>query len=161
MDINRFTEKAREGLAAAQTLAVKNGHQQVDVEHLLLALLEQDRGLAGSILHKAEVDPASLADQVQKDLDRLPKVSGTGGSMDQIYISSRLNSLLVQAEDEARKLKDEFISVEHLLLSMTDDRGITGRVLKQFGITRERLMQALREVRGTQRVVSQNPRSNL
>ncbi len=157
MDINRFTEKAREGLAAAQTLAVKNGHQQVDVEHLLLALLEQDRGLAGSILHKAEVDPASLADQVQKDLDRLPKVSGTGGSMDQIYISSRLNSLLVQAEDEARKLKDEFISVEHLLLSMTDDRGITGRVLKQFGITRERLMQALREVRGTQRVVSQNP----
>ncbi len=157
MDINRFTEKAREGLASAQTLAVKNGHQQVDVEHLLLALLEQDRGLAGSILNKAEVNPASLEDQLQKELDRLPKVTGSGGGIDQIYITPRLNTLLVQAEEEARKLKDEFISVEHLLLAITDDRGSAGRIFKQFRITRERLMQALREVRGNQRVVSQNP----
>ncbi len=157
MDINRFTEKAREGLASAQTIAARNGHQQVDVEHLLLALLEQERGLAGSILNKAEVDPARLADQLQKELNRLPKISGSGGAMDQIYITPRLNTLLIQAEDEARKLKDEFISVEHLLLAITDDKGSAGQLFREYRITRERLMQALREVRGNQRVVSQNP----
>ncbi len=158
MDINRFTEKAQEAIQGAQRIASRLGNQQVDVEHLLLSLLDQQGGLATSILSKAEVSVDALKVRVQRDLERLPKVSGPAAGPDQIYVSSRLNRLLShQAEDEAKKFKDEFISVEHLLLAMTDDTGTAGRVLKEFGVTRDRLMKALQEVRGHQRVTSQNP----
>jgi ATP-dependent Clp protease ATP-binding subunit ClpB len=157
MDINRFTEKAQEAIRAAQTKAVRYGHQQIDVEHLLAALLEQEGGLAPSILTKAGINVPSLKQRVDAELDRMPKVSGGSTSPDQVYITGRLNRLLTQAEDEAKRLKDEFVSIEHILLAMTDDGGITGRLFKELGITRERLMQALRDVRGTQRVTSQNP----
>ncbi len=157
MDINRFTEKAREGLASAQSLAVQHGNQQVDVEHLLAALLGQPQGLAVSILNKAEVDPQALAGGLDQEVQRLPKVAGSGGAPDTIFISGRLNSLLAQAEQEARNLRDDYVSVEHLLLAATSDKGTAGKLLKQFNVTRERLMQALRDVRGSQRVTSQNP----
>jgi len=157
MDLNRFTEKAQQALGAAQTLAVRYSHQQVDVEHLLAALLEQERGLATSILNKAEVNVDGLKRRVEQELERMPKVSGPSGAPDQIYVTGRLNRLLTQAEDEAKKLKDDYISIEHLLLAMTDDTGATGNILKEFGVTRERLMRALQEVRGSQRVTSQNP----
>src|SRR5882724_1662081 len=157
MDMNRFTEKAQEALSAAQSKAIRSSHQQVDVEHLLSALLEQERGLAASILTRANVPIEALKRRVEQDLDRLPKVSGPAGAADQIYITGRLNRLLTQAEDEAKRLKDQFISVEHLLLAMTEDGGATGRLFKELGISRERLMQALQEIRGSQRVTSQNP----
>ncbi len=158
MDINRFTESMQQALSAAQTKAVRYGHQQIDVEHLLAALLEQERGLATAIFTKADVDPESLKRRVEQELERLPKVGGPSGApADQIYVTGRLNQLLAQAEDEASKLHDEFISVEHLLLAMTDDRGATGRLFRELGITRERLMRTLQEVRGSQRVTSQNP----
>jgi ATP-dependent Clp protease ATP-binding subunit ClpB len=157
MDINRFTESAQQGLSAAQTKAARLGNQQVDVEHLLAALLEQERGLASSILNKTEINTDALKQRVEEELARLPKVSGPSGAPDQIYVTGRLNRLLAQAEDEAKKLKDDYISVEHLLLAMTDDGGTTGRIFKDFGVTRERLMKALQEVRGSQRVTSQNP----
>src|SRR6266436_5857644 len=158
MDINRFTESMQQALSAAQTKAVRYGHQQIDVEHLLIALLEQERGLATAIFTKAEVDTDSLKRRVEQELERLPKAGGPSGApADQIYVTGRLNRLLAQAEEEARKLHDEFISVEHLLLAMTDDTGATGRLFREFGITRERLMAALQEVRGSQRVTSQNP----
>jgi len=157
MEINRFTEKAQEALSAAQSKAVRYSHQQVDVEHLLLALLEQERGLAASILTKAGLSLDTLKRRVEQELDRLPKVSSSTGAVDQIYITGRLNRLLTQAEDEAKRLKDEYISVEHLLLAMTQDGGATGRLFKEVGLTRDRLMQALQEVRGHQRVTSQNP----
>jgi ATP-dependent Clp protease ATP-binding subunit ClpB len=157
MDINRFTERAREALAAAQSEAVRHGHQQLDTEHLLLALLKQDGGLATSILNKMEIGPAAVRSRLEQELDRLPKVSGPGGTHDQIYVTPRLNTLLTKAEDEAARLKDEFVSVEHLLLVMTESDGAVGRLFKEFGITRERLMPALREIRGNQRVTSQNP----
>jgi ATP-dependent Clp protease ATP-binding subunit ClpB len=157
MDINRLTEKAQEALRAAQSEATRQGHQQVDVEHLLLALLAQEGGLARSILDKAGVDAETVRERVAVELARLPKVSSTTGAGD-VYITSRLNRLLVQAEDEARKLKDEYVSVEHLLLAMVDDRsGAAGRILSELGLTRDRLMQALKSVRGSQRVTSQNP----
>src|SRR5262245_49014494 len=152
MDINRFTEKLQEGVHAAQSKAVRYGHQQVDSEHLVAALLEQEGGLAGSILKKAGVAVESIQARLETELQRMPKVSGPGGH-DQIYVTTRLNRLFTNAEDEARKLKDEYISVEHVLLAATDDV----RLLKEFGLNRERLMQALREVRGSQRVTSQNP----
>jgi ATP-dependent Clp protease ATP-binding subunit ClpB len=157
MDINRFTEKAQEAIRSAQSIATRYSHQQIDVEHLLLALLAQENGLAPSILRKADVNPELLVRRLESELDRMPKVSGPSGGPDQVYISSRLNRLLTAAEDEARQLKDEYVSVEHILLAATDDGGAAGRLLKEAGVTRERLMQALREVRGSQRVTSQNP----
>jgi ATP-dependent Clp protease ATP-binding subunit ClpB len=159
MDINKLTEKLQEALSSAQSKAVRYGHQQVDVEHLLLALLEQDRGLTASILNKANVDVESFRRNVEQELDRAPKVSGPSGETGQVYVTARLNRLLSQAEDESKKLGDEYVSVEHALLPMTDDTGTAGRIFRQFGITRERLMQTLREVRGSQRVTSQNPES--
>jgi ATP-dependent Clp protease ATP-binding subunit ClpB len=157
MDINKLTEKLQEALSSAQSKAVRYSHQQVDVEHLLLALLEQERGLATSILNKANVDVESLKRNIEQELARLPKVTGPTGEPGQVYVTSRLNRLLTEAEDESKRLGDQYVSVEHVLLAMTDDTGPTGRLFKQFGITRERLMQTLREVRGSQRVTSQNP----
>src|SRR5579864_4844768 len=157
MDINRFTEKLQEAIRAAETKAIRYGQQQIDVEHLLAALLEQEGGLAPSILAKAGITAEALKRRLEAELDRMPKVSGPSGGPDQMYVTGRLNRLFAKAEEEARKLKDEYISVEHVLLAVTDDGGAAGRLLKEFGLTRERLMQALREVRGSQRVTSQNP----
>jgi ATP-dependent Clp protease ATP-binding subunit ClpB len=157
MDINRFTEKLQEAVRAAQSKAIRFGHQQIDVEHLLGALLEQENGLASSILSKAGLNVDSLLGRLEAELHRMPKVSGLAGGLDQVYVTTRLNRLFTTAEDEARKLKDEYISIEHVLLAAVDDGGPAGRVLKEFGLTRERLMQALREIRGNQRVTSQNP----
>jgi ATP-dependent Clp protease ATP-binding subunit ClpB len=158
MDINRFTEKAQEALHAAQGFASRFGQQQVDDEHLLLALLDQENGLAAAILAKSGIAVDALKMRVQREIERLPKVSGASGGSDSIYLTSRLNRLLsVQAEEEAKRFKDEFVSVEHLLLALTDDTGAAGRILKEFGVSRDRLMRGLQEVRGHQRVTSQNP----
>jgi ATP-dependent Clp protease ATP-binding subunit ClpB len=157
MDINRFTEKAQQALQAAQGSAVRRGHQQIDVEHVLLALLEQEPGLAISILRKADVDVNTLRQRVERELEKLPRVSTVSGNEDRAYLSGRLNRVLTKAEDEAKQFKDDFVSVEHLLLAMTDDNGSAGRLLKDLGVTRARLMSALQEVRGNQRVTTQNP----
>jgi ATP-dependent Clp protease ATP-binding subunit ClpB len=157
MDINRFTEKLQEAIRSAQSKAIRYGHQQIDVEHLLAALLEQEGGLAAGILAKAGVAVDSVARRLEAELDRMPKVSGPSGGPEQVYVTQRLNRLLTEAEDEARQLKDEYISIEHVLLAAIDDRGAAGKIFKELGLTRERLMQALREVRGSQRVTSQNP----
>jgi ATP-dependent Clp protease ATP-binding subunit ClpB len=157
MDINRFTQKAQEALSSSQTKAVRYGHQQVDVEHLFASLLEQERGLASSLLNKTGIDVDGLKRRLEQELSRMPKVTGPAGGPDQVYITARLNRLLAQAEDEAKNLKDDYVSVEHLLLAMIEDAGMTGKALKEAGITRERLMQALREVRGSQRVTSPDP----
>jgi ATP-dependent Clp protease ATP-binding subunit ClpB len=154
MDINRFTEKAQEAFQAANQRALRLGHQQLDVEHLLLTLLEQEPGLAVSILRKADVNTDALKAHVERDMEKLPRVSGAG---EQVYLSGRLNRLIATAEDEAKKFKDQYVSVEHLLLAMLADGGAAGRSLKEAGATRERLMKALQEVRGHQRVTSQNP----
>jgi ATP-dependent Clp protease ATP-binding subunit ClpB len=157
MDMNRFTEKAQEALAGAQRLAMRFGQQQVDVEHLLLSVLDQEQGLAPAILQKADVPVEALKLKAQRELERLPRVSGGSEGGDGIHVSGRLNRVLVQAEDEAKRLKDDYVSIEHLLLALTDDGGMAGRILKEFGVQRDRLMRALQDVRGNQRVSSQNP----
>src|SRR5262245_2289794 len=157
MDINRFTEKAQEAVRAAQTLATRYGNQQIEVEHLLLALLEQEGGLVPSILTRAGVNVGPVTQTVEREIDRLPKVSGPSGPVDQVYITARLNKTFVAAEDEAKKLKDEYVSVEHLLLAIIDEGGTASRILKTAGATRDRIQQALMQVRGHQRVTSQNP----
>src|ERR1700678_4079501 len=157
MDFNRFTEKLQEAVRAAQAIAVQHGNQQIDTEHLLLALLDQQGGLAPSILNKADIRVDALRTRVQQEVDRIPKVSGATGGPDQVYVTNRATKLLSQAEEEAKRLKDEYVSVEHVLLAATDDAGATGKLFREFGITRERLMRALQEVRGSQRVTTQNP----
>jgi len=157
MDINRFTEKLQEAIRAAQSKATRYGHQQIDIAHLFASLLEQEGGLAGSILSRAGVNVDTLQPRLDQELGRLPKVSGPAAAPDQVYVTAQLNRLLTQAEDEARKLKDDYVSVEHVLLALSDDSGSVGRLLREYGATRERLMQALREVRGSQRVTSPNP----
>ena len=157
MDLNRFTEKAREALAGSQTLAAKMGHQQIDLEHLLLTLLDQERGLTPAILNKAGVAADALTLKLQRELEKLPKVTGASGAPQNQYGSGRFNKLLGDAEDEAKRMKDEYVSVEHLLLAMADDRGTTGNLLREFGLTKKRLEAALKEVRGSQRVTTQNP----
>ncbi|MCL6590349.1 MAG: ATP-dependent chaperone ClpB [Firmicutes bacterium] len=159
MDFNRMTLKVQEAIGDAQTLAIRLGNQQVDVEHLFLSLLKQDGGLAPAFLNKANVNVTGLISKLNYELERLPKVSFSGVSPapDQVYITGRLNRVLAQAETEAKRLKDEYLSVEHLLLAMADDGGITGRILKEAGLSRERLARAIQEVRGNQRVTSPNP----
>src|SRR3984885_11730539 len=152
MDFNRFTEKLQESFRAAQSLASRHGQQQLDVEHLLLALLEQPNGLAPSILLKAEVNPESLHRRLMQDLEKLPSVSGSAPGIDQIYLTPRLQSLLSSAEREAKRLKDEYVSVEHILLAATEEKSF-----QDAGLTRERLMKTLQEVAGDQRVTTQNP----
>src|ERR1700681_2096048 len=151
MDFNRFTEKLQEAFRAAQSLAASRGNQQIDVEHLLIALLEQEGGLAQSILARANVPLEAVHRRLIQELDKLPKVSGSGAGMDQIYVTARLQKLMSAAENEAKRLKDEYVSIEHVVLAAADER-----IFKDLGITRDRLMRVLQEVRGTQRVTTQN-----
>ena len=157
MDFNRLTEKSQEAIRQAQSLAVQNGNQQVDIEHLLTALLEQEGGLAPSILLRADVPLESLHRKLRQEIDRLPKISGGASRSDQVYVTARLNQLFADAEEQAKRLKDEYVSIEHLLLAVAEDQGPAGKLLRESGLTRDRLMKALLEVRGNQRVTSQNP----
>jgi ATP-dependent Clp protease ATP-binding subunit ClpB len=156
MDINRFTEKSQEALRNAQSLASRRHHQGVDVEHLLLAMLEPRDGLAAAIGQAAGANVALLRERLEQGLNRLPQVSGPGGAPEQIYVTQRLNTVLTRAEDEAAALKDEYVSIEHLLLATTEDRD-AAKLFKEVGLTREALMAALQKVRGGQRVTSPTP----
>ncbi len=157
MDFNRLTEKMQEAIRAAQAIAIQHGNQQIDVEHLLLALLDQEGGLAPSILNKSDIRVDALRGRIQQEIDRIPKVSGQAASPDQVYVTPRITKLVTEAEQEAKRLKDEYTSVEHILLAATGDTGPTGKLFREFGITRDRLMRALQDVRGSQRVTNQNP----
>jgi ATP-dependent Clp protease ATP-binding subunit ClpB len=159
MDINRMTQKTQQAIQDAQSLAVRFGHVEVDGEHLLLALLEQDGGLVPRLVSRLEIEPASLGEALRAELQRQASVSGPGVEPGKVYVTQRFNRLMVNAEAEAKRLKDEYISVEHLLLVLIDEGSQTaaGRLLKQFGLTRERLLHSLTEVRGHQRVTSAEP----
>ncbi|HJZ60450.1 MAG TPA: Clp protease N-terminal domain-containing protein, partial [Gemmataceae bacterium] len=157
MDLEKFTEKAQQAIAGSQKIAARMNHQQIDVEHVLLSLLDQEKGLAPAILNKAGVSVDALTIKLQRELEKLPRVSGPDGAPDRFYPSGRFTRLIDKAESEAKNLKDEFVSVEHLLLAAVDDTGPAGKILKEFGVTRDRLLKALQEVRGNQRVTTQNP----
>jgi ATP-dependent Clp protease ATP-binding subunit ClpB len=161
MDLNKMTQKTQEALQAAQDIALKRGHVEVDGEHLLAALLEQDGGLVPRLLQKVDVQVGNLANAVKKELDRRPSVSGPGVEGGKIYVTQRLNRLLLKAEEEAKHLRDDYVSVEHLLLALVEEGDITaaGRLFKQFNITRDRLLEALTAIRGHQRVTSPEPES--
>ena len=159
MDFNKLTTKSQSALAAAQDLAVARSHQQVDVEHLLLALLQDAEGLIPRMLRRMEVDPKVLEKLVSDEVARMPRVSGSGAEPGKVYVTPRLSRLLSAAEERAKALKDEYVSVEHLFLAMLDEGTNTnlGRILNRLGITEDRFLKALTEVRGSQRVQSADP----
>src|SRR5688572_10981921 len=158
MDLNKLTQKSRDAVAGAQSLAVRLGHQEVDTEHLLAALLAQPDGLAPRLLQRLEAAPAKVAAEVEEELRRRPSVSGGGTEAGRIYVTQRLQQALVRAQDEAKRLRDEYVSVEHLLLALTaQESGPAAAVLKRHGVTHDALLEALRAVRGSQRVTSADP----
>ncbi len=152
---NRLTQKSEEALLAAQSLAERNGNSQVEPEHLLLALLEQTDGVVPQVLAKLNVAVGVLVQQLRAEINKFPRVSGGGV---QLQYSPRMRTVVVRAADEMPQFGDEYISTEHLLLSILQHAGGGAeRILRQAGITRDRLLQALREVRGSQRVTSPTP----
>ncbi|MCW3066730.1 MAG: ATP-dependent chaperone ClpB, partial [Solirubrobacterales bacterium] len=157
MDPNRMTLKTQEALHDAQTKALRYGHTEVDVEHLLLALLDQSDGLVPRLFERAEADPAALRAALERALEQRPRVSGAGSG--DVHVSRALSRLLDAADEERGRLKDEYVSVEHVVLAIIDTGTQTpaGRVLRDAGVTRERFLEALTEVRGSQRVTSATP----
>jgi ATP-dependent Clp protease ATP-binding subunit ClpB len=155
MNIDKYTNKAQEALGEAQRLAMAMGHQQLDVEHLHLALVEQSDGFIPKLLSVMDVDADKFADDIRNELDKLPQVSG---SNDAIYASRRFNKLLLDSEKKAKDLGDEFVSVEHMYIAMLDEKdGPACRIFSRYGITNEKFMQALQKVRGDKRVTNQDP----
>jgi ATP-dependent Clp protease ATP-binding subunit ClpB len=159
MDLNKFTIKSQQAIQEAQTKAINYGHQEVDGEHLLQAMAEQADGLFPRLLQRLEISVDSFQGRLQQELEKKPRISGPGIEPGKVYVTQRLNKLLVKAQDEARKLKDEYVSVEHILLAFIDEGSSTptGKVLKEFNLTRDSLLKTLTAVRGHQRVTSADP----
>ncbi|MFE5118022.1 ATP-dependent chaperone ClpB [Streptomyces sp. NPDC056669] len=159
MDMNRLTQKSQEALQDAQTRAQRYGHTEVDGEHLLLALLDQPDGLTPRLVGQVGADPEAVRTMLEAEVARKPRVTGPGAAPGQVFATQRLSHLLDAAEQEAKRLKDEYVSVEHLVLALTEEGSATaaGRVLREHGITQESFRHALTQVRGSQRVTSANP----
>ncbi len=161
MDINRFTEKCQEALKDANSLAIQHQNQEVDAEHFLYALTKQTAGLFPRLLTKMDLSPDAFARKVLEKIERKPKVSSSSGEMGKVYITQRLQKVLVSAEEEAKKMKDEYVSVEHCILSLIDKEvsGDISEIFSQFSITRERFLKSLTQVRGGQKIKGSNPES--
>ena len=156
MQLEKLTLKAQEALQEARVIAERRNHQQIDVEHLLLALLEQKEGIAVPILQKLGANIDLIVSQLEGELNRIPKV--TGGGAGQVYLSSRLNEILNAAWREAERLMDEYLSTEHLLIAIADEkRGASSQILQRNGVTKDAIFRVLQEIRGPHRVTDQNP----
>jgi ATP-dependent Clp protease ATP-binding subunit ClpB len=157
MDPNKLTESVQAALRDAQTRALRLGHTEITPEHLLLALVEQPDGLVGRLVEGAGGDASSLASALEEELQRRPRVSGAGAGSGQIYISRALDEALDRAQQEAERMKDDYVSVEHVVLALLSGDTAAGRLLREQGVTSERFLEALTRVRGSQRVTSPNP----
>ena len=155
MDVSKFTLKSQQALKAAQDLAGEDNHQEIAPSHLLLALIDQEEGLTRPILQKLAARPDRVKEQARENLERIPRVHGAGPQTP--YLSPLLNQVLNTAWKEAKSLKDEYLSVEHLLLALAESDSPAGKVLRELGVTRDGILQALVEIRGSQRVVDPNP----
>jgi ATP-dependent Clp protease ATP-binding subunit ClpB len=154
MRLDKLTTKSQEALQQAQSLAEKRSHQAIDVEHLLFALLGQKEGVVLSLIQKLGAPTSALVERLQKALDRLPQVTGSTG---QTFITPRLKKTIESAEAEAEALKDDYVSAEHLLIAMLQDSGETGKILKELGVSRDKILSALVSIRGAQRITDPNP----
>ncbi|WP_045211634.1 ATP-dependent chaperone ClpB [Desulfonatronovibrio magnus] len=159
MDLNKFTQKSQEAMSMAQETALRSSHQQVDVEHLFKALLEQDNGLAPKILQHAGYNTAEVLKSIEEKLSKVPRVSGPGTQPGQIYITQRLNGLLLKSQDLAGSMQDDYVSVEHILLTIMDESPSTGagKVISELKLDKNKILSSLNQVRGNQRVTSAHP----
>ncbi|MFK5927050.1 MAG: ATP-dependent chaperone ClpB [Desulfuromusa sp.] len=159
IDLNRTTQKVQEALQEAQSHALRLGHAEIDGEHLLLALCEQQDGLAPRLLQKLDIAVADILDDLNQDLQSRSRIGGPGADSSKLYASRRLGNLMLQAETEAKQLKDEYVSVEHILLAAVaeGERTAVGKIFKKLKLDRDKLLQVLTEIRGHQRVTSQDP----
>jgi ATP-dependent Clp protease ATP-binding subunit ClpB len=159
MDLNRLTQKSQQALSSAQDLATRAGHTEVDGEHLLLALLEQPEGLVARLLTGLGVDLDGLRGDLERELQRKPRSTQPGVQPGQVSVTQRLARILESAEREAKRLSDEYVSVEHLLVALAEEgqRGPAGRLLERYGVTRDKFLGELTKVRGNQRVTSATP----
>ncbi len=159
MDLKKFTEKSQQAVIDAQNVALKYGHQTVDAEHLALALVQQEQGLVPRILEKAGYAADAYASAIIAELKKKPSVSGPGAEQGELGITNRLRNLLVKAHEDAARLKDEYVSVEHIFCRLTAEPASTpiGAVNKAFGLTEEKILAAMTQVRGSQRVTNANP----
>jgi len=162
MDLNKTTQKVREALQSAQALAVRLSHQEVDGEHLFAELLAQADGLAPRLIERVGASLDSLTSDIQQALSKLPKVTGSSSEAGKVYITQRLNQLLVKAGDEATAMQDEYISVEHLILALIDEgsASASGKALKKAAVTRKKFLEALESIRGHQRITNDSPESS-
>ncbi|MGU3459877.1 ATP-dependent chaperone ClpB [Bacillus sp. D48C] len=156
MDLNQMTTKTQEAIMSAQSLAVSH-HQEVDTVHLLFTLLEEQDGLAVRIFQKMNVDIEALKQGAESLIKKKPSVTGSGAEVGKLYITGALQQLFVRAGKEAEKLQDDYISVEHVLLAFSEEKGDINQLFTRFHITKDNLLQSLMTVRGNQRVTSQNP----
>ena len=158
MNIEKYTQNAQSAIIDCQNIAIEEGHQQIDGEHLHLALLMQKDGLIPKLLKFMEVNTGEIIGALESEIDKLPKVSGSAENM---YSTRRLQQIFLNAEKKAEKMKDEYISVEHLYLALLDERNTpSAAIFKRYGINKEKFLDALNKVRGNQRVTSQNPEEN-
>ena len=158
MNQKNFTQKSQEAIQSAQALSLEYGNPQIEQAHLLYTLLDQDNGLIPQLVTSMGPDPASLKAAVKAEIQRLPKVSGSGREPDKVYVSRDVDRTLTQADKIADQMKDEFLSVEHLFLALIDTADSTLKKLFQtYNITREAALSALSQVRGNQRVTTDNP----
>ena len=158
MNIEKYTQNAQNAIMDCQNIAIEEGHQQIDAEHLHLALIRQRDGLIPKLLKYMEVNPADIESALEAELAKLPKVSGGSDSM---YTGRRLQQILLNAEKKAEQMKDEYVSVEHFYLAFLDEsRTPSAEILRRWGVDKNRFLDALNKVRGNQRVTSSNPEEN-
>ncbi len=157
MNADRMTERVQDALNSAYTKALNEHNPQTASEHLLAALLDQDGGITPEIVREAGGDPKALEQRVTQAIGQLPRLTGAGAESANVTVSPELTRLFSQADVEAKQLQDDYVSVEHLLLALAQSAGVVGKLLRDGGLTRDKLLQALREVRGNQRVTTQNP----
>jgi len=155
MDLSRYTNKSQEALQAANALAVEYGHQELTPVHVLLAMLRQDKGVVPALIAKAGVDARALDAAFEERLQRLPKVSGDGAS--QAYVGRALTGVMSEAVKTAGRMKDDFVSVEHLLLACLEKDSECREAAGSVGLDAKRVLENLKSVRGSQRVTSSDP----
>ena len=156
MRLDKFTIKSQELIQNSQSLASQHNHQQIEPEHLLAAMLQEREGIAGAMLRKLGVSPGEITNKINAAIDKIPKVSGTGIS--EAYLSPRAKAVLEAAFGEATKMKDEYVSVEHIFLAIAEEkRGEAAGILSSAGATRDSILKVLLQIRGTQRITDPNP----
>ena len=158
MNAEKYTQKSLEAVREAQEIVIRNQNMQIDQQHLLLALIQQEEGLIAQLLKKMKVDANRMRAACEREIGRIPKVTGPGREADRVYVSQSVDAALIEAENQTQAMKDEYVSVEHILMALIDKpNGAVKGIFTEFGVTKDGFLAALQKVRGNTRVTSENP----